>query len=264
MVLPLGLLRDRLVELDAFRLDLLHEGRVVLHVETDVVEHAPSGRRLRRVGLGEPDLDARNVHDRRVVAGAGLAAEGLRVPGLSLGDFGFRHGTSGRARCGSASICVLSSRISMRTPSGVTTKAWSSRLLLPGSTGTPAAFHWATRSCTLLTMKPTWFTTEPCGAAIALLGPEVQIDVDAGEHHQRVSAGHEQLAAHGEEELLVGFHILRDDVPVTHGHADLVERGRLRDRACLRPASTRTIKLRTRLSSRMSSLLSTISPFGRR
>ncbi len=31
----------------------------------------------------------------------------------------------------------------MRTPSGVTTKAWSSLLLLPGSTGTPAAFHFA-------------------------------------------------------------------------------------------------------------------------
>src|SRR5579864_6915967 len=32
----------RLVEFDAFRLDLLHEGGVVLHVETDVVEHTPS------------------------------------------------------------------------------------------------------------------------------------------------------------------------------------------------------------------------------
>ena len=31
----------------------------------------------------------------------------------------------------------------MRTPSGVTTKAWSSLLLLPASTGTPAAFHFA-------------------------------------------------------------------------------------------------------------------------
>ena len=49
----------------------------------------------------------------------------------------------------------------MRTPSGVSTKAWSNRLLLPGSTGTPAAFHWATRSGTLSTMNPTWFTTEP-------------------------------------------------------------------------------------------------------
>ncbi len=49
----------------------------------------------------------------------------------------------------------------MRTPSGVTTKAWSGRLLVPGSTGTPAAFHLATCSWTLLTMKPTWFTTEP-------------------------------------------------------------------------------------------------------
>ena len=34
-------------------------------------------------------------------------------------------------------------------------------VLLPGSTGTPAAFHWAMRAWTLSTMKPTWFTTEP-------------------------------------------------------------------------------------------------------
>src|SRR5262249_50907688 len=31
-----------------------------------------------------------------------------------------------------------------------------------------------------------------------------------------------------EEDFLVGFRVLRDDVPVTHGHANLVERGRLR------------------------------------
>jgi len=42
----------RLVEFNAFRLDLLHEGCVVLHVETDVVEHTPSRRRLLRVSLG--------------------------------------------------------------------------------------------------------------------------------------------------------------------------------------------------------------------
>src|SRR5271163_2145499 len=41
-----GALARRFVELDAFRLDLLHEGRVVLHVEADVVEHAPLGRGL--------------------------------------------------------------------------------------------------------------------------------------------------------------------------------------------------------------------------
>src|SRR5260221_6150824 len=72
----------RLVEFDAFRLDLLHEGCVVLHVETDVVEYTPSSRRLLGVGLGEPDLYAWEVHDRRVVAGAGLSTEGLRIPSL--------------------------------------------------------------------------------------------------------------------------------------------------------------------------------------
>ena len=50
----------------------------------------------------------------------------------------------------------------MRKPSGVSTKAWSGLLLVPGSTVTPLAFHLATCSWTLFTMNPTWFTTEPC------------------------------------------------------------------------------------------------------
>jgi hypothetical protein len=71
------------------------------------------------------------------------------------------------------------------------------------------------------------------GAASSFLVLEVQIDIDPGEHDQRVSAGHEQLAAHGKKEFLVRFNILRNDVPVPHRHSDLVERGRLRDRgAC--------------------------------
>src|SRR5262249_61492839 len=73
----------------------------------------------------------------------------------------------------------------------------------------------------------------PWGATFSLLGPEVQVDVDAGEHHQRVAADHEHLGAHALKEFLVCFHILRDDVPVTHGHAGVVEWGRLRGRwAC--------------------------------
>jgi hypothetical protein len=68
------------------------------------------------------------------------------------------------------------------------------------------------------------------GAAIAFLGAEVQIDVHARKHHQRVSAGHEQFAAHAEKQFLVGFDVLRDQVPVTEGHAGFVERRRLRER----------------------------------
>ena len=79
-------------------------------------------------------------------------------------------------------------------------------------------------------MKADMIHHRTLGAAIAFLGPQVQIDIDAGEHHQRVSAGQEQFAAHAEEDLLVRFHILRDEVPVTHGHAELVVWGRLRDR----------------------------------
>src|SRR5207247_4069002 len=85
-----GTLANGFVELDAFRLKLLHEGLVVLHVETDVVEHTASSRRLFRVGLGEPDLYTREVHDRRVVADAGLPAKGFCIPSLSFGDFRFR------------------------------------------------------------------------------------------------------------------------------------------------------------------------------
>jgi hypothetical protein len=76
----------RLVELDALGFDLLDEGRQVLYVETDVIEHAPAGRSLRRIDFGEPELAARNVDDRLVVARADLAAEGLRVPGHGFGN----------------------------------------------------------------------------------------------------------------------------------------------------------------------------------
>jgi hypothetical protein len=83
-----GVLARRFVKLDALRFDLLDEGRVVLHVEAVVVEHTAFGRRLRRVGLGKPDLDAWDIDDWLVIAGARLAAEGLRVPSLRLRDLG--------------------------------------------------------------------------------------------------------------------------------------------------------------------------------
>ena len=39
--------------------------------------------------------------------------------------------------------------------------------MLPGSTGTPAAFHLATDSGTFFTMKPTWLTTDPTVPPVA-------------------------------------------------------------------------------------------------
>src|SRR2546426_10036155 len=72
------------VEFDAFRLELLHEGCVVLHVETDVVEHTPSSRHLLRVGLGEPELYSREVHFRGVVTGGPFPPQGFRVTRLSV------------------------------------------------------------------------------------------------------------------------------------------------------------------------------------
>lgn len=49
---------DGLVEFDSFRLDLLDESRVILDVETDVVEYPPSRLCLTRIGLGETNLYA--------------------------------------------------------------------------------------------------------------------------------------------------------------------------------------------------------------
>src|SRR5207249_12203583 len=87
-----GRLARRLVELDAFRLDLLHESCVVFHVKTDVVQHAPARGCLLCVSPGEPDLYARDVHDGGVIAATGFPAEGLRIPGLRFGDFSLRQG----------------------------------------------------------------------------------------------------------------------------------------------------------------------------
>jgi hypothetical protein len=50
------------------------------------------------------------------------------------------------------------------------------------------------------------------------------------EHDQRVAAGHEQLAAHSEKEILVRFHIFRRKMPVAHRHAELIEWRLLRNR----------------------------------
>src|SRR5258706_9635658 len=76
-----GALADWLIELDALRLETLHEGGVVAHVKPEVIEHAAARRRLFRVGRVEPELNPRQVHDRRIVAGGGLAAEDPRGPG---------------------------------------------------------------------------------------------------------------------------------------------------------------------------------------
>jgi hypothetical protein len=54
-----------------------------------------------------------------------------RVSKARLGARGAHHGAGGYFACGPNGARWT---ISMRTPSGVTTNAWSSRLLLPGST----------------------------------------------------------------------------------------------------------------------------------
>ena len=110
------------------------------------------------------------------------------------------------------------------------------RLLLPGSTATPAAFHWATRSWTLSTMKPTWFTTSPRCRLLLSRSCEIQVHVDAGEHDQRVAAGMNSLPPMARKSFLFAFDVLRRNVPVPDGHPDVVERGRLRSRSARRHA----------------------------
>ena len=170
MVLPIGSFANRLVELDAFRLDLLHEGGVVLHVESNVIEHAPSRRRLLRVCLGEANLYSRQIHHRRVVADPRLPSEGLHIPGLRFGDFSFRqeevdmfaadrHGL--RLVFQDFHAHAVGSLDESLVQPVVVARAGPSRPRL--STGRLAV-------CTLSTMKPTWFTTDPSRAAVAFLG----------------------------------------------------------------------------------------------
>jgi hypothetical protein len=66
--------------------------------------------------------------------------------------------------------------------------------------------------------------SRPHGPALALLLAEVEVDIDAREHHQGIAADVEHLGA--EEELLVGIDVTGDDVPVPHGDAGRVERRR--------------------------------------
>jgi hypothetical protein len=68
------------------------------------------------------------------------------------------------------------------------------------------------------------------GATLSFRGSEVQIDIQSREHDHRVSARDEQLAAHAKKYFFVGFHVLRGEMPVAHGHPGLVEWGRLRGR----------------------------------
>ena len=71
---------------------LLHKGGVILDVETDVVEHASAGRRLRGVSLGKAELYARQ--GRRSCAlfpVPALPPNVFGVPGLGFRDPVFRQ-----------------------------------------------------------------------------------------------------------------------------------------------------------------------------
>jgi len=64
----------------------------------------------------------------------------------------------------------------------------------------------------------------------------VQIDDDAGELHEFEIAGLHGHAAHRDQYFLVGFHIARIEVQVSHGHPRVVERKWLRAGASGRQA----------------------------
>ena len=67
----------------------------------------------------------------------------------------------------------------MRTPSGVSTNAWSSRLLLPGSTVHARRLPLGDPLLDVVDDEADVVHHRTLGAAISFLGPEVQIDIDA-------------------------------------------------------------------------------------
>ena len=78
-------------------------------------------------------------------------------------------------------------------------------------------------------MKPTWLTTEPTVPPFAGgSSPRFRL-TDAGNITVSALPRMNGLPPMAEEDLLVGRDVLRDEVPVAHGHARVVERGRLRD-----------------------------------
>jgi len=222
----------RLVEPDAVGLELAHEGRVIPHVEADVVEDAPSRHRLLRIRHGEADLHARQIHDRLVVPRSGLAAERFRVPRLRLRNF-----SRGQRQ---VDVLVLDRhrlRLVFEDLDAHAVRRHDKGLVQPAVAAREHVHALGLPLCgPLLDVvhdEAHMIDDGADRAAVAFLHPEIEIDVDPWERHQRIAAGHVHFRAHGEEQFLVGLHIPRNEMPMPHGHAGIVVRGGLRGgRSC--------------------------------
>src|SRR5258705_10399791 len=86
-------LRVRTIELPAGGLELLRERLEVLHVEADVIEHAPLRRHLRHVvhRARERQVDTGKIRGDVGAALAGNRAEPRRVPRLGFRDLRLGH-----------------------------------------------------------------------------------------------------------------------------------------------------------------------------
>ena len=202
----------------------------VLHIEADVVEHAPRVRACFVSALAK----------RSWPPGTSTTGALLRVPALPPKVFAYQAdrlwnlrlpaGRDGRAHAGSASIASC--------PPG------SQCARHPASRRKPDRAGCCCRAARQLPRPSTWHLFlhvvddeadmvdhRTLGAAVASLGPKGQIDIDAGNIMSGAPPGIEQFAAHAEENLLVRFRVFRSDVPMAHGQTELVERRRLRHRA---------------------------------
>ena len=218
------------IHLDPGGFELLDEALQVLHVEADVVEHPPLGGGGRRGGLGEPQLRARNVRDRRLVAHARLGAERLRVPGLALGDRGFRQ----------EEVDVL---VPDRNALLLVLQDLDLQAVRRGDVGlvrpvVVAGLHRHARGLPLGDRRPGHSAPRsrrgsppsrrcpPDGGDPA--SRRLSITTTPGNRTISNTPGLDCGAAHPDEDFLVGLHVGRVEMPVSHGHAHVVGRVGLR------------------------------------
>src|SRR5262245_39522870 len=201
---------------------------MILDVKTDVVQNTTTRRGFLRIALSEPDLYARDIHNRSVIAGARLPTEGLRIPSLSLRDFSLRQEQVNMLMTDRHRLRLVFQDFDAYAVRGLHEGLVQAVIV--------AWKHPHTRSLPLgdplldiVDDEADMVHHRALSTTLSFLGPEVQIDVDPGKHDQRVSTGHEQFAAHGKKQFFIRFHIFRNDVPVTHGHPNLVEWSGLRE-----------------------------------
>src|SRR5215472_9867624 len=221
---------DRPVELDALRLELLGESDQILHVEADVIEHVPGGRYRRRIGFRERQLGARNVGGLKSSARADGRAEMLDIPGLDLGDRGFRNVVvdmvmPDRDRLAPVLQDLDLQPFARRDPRLIGAAVGAGRDVDAGS------FPFGDCGGHVWYVEADMIDHGPDRAADRRrrAGTLMQEDDDAWKLHDLEVAWFRRDAAEGDEQLLVGLDVARVEVPVAHGHAEIVRRSGLRE-----------------------------------